>query len=90
MTIAVEKRQPYDDSRWNDAILRVNGISRIGVRQDIETQNVILDIEATRDVDYNKLFEVLTSEGLKVVALEASQPSLEEAFVRLTRGTTRS
>lgn len=88
MTITVIKRTIGTDSDWKDAVLRVNGVASLSTRQDFESDNVILDIEASRDVDYNGLFEALTKEDLRVVSLEASQPSLEEAFVRLTRGAS--
>lgn len=54
--------------------------------RDPKTTNIQLEMEATRDVDYDKIFETLSSLGLKIVGIEASQPSLEEAFIRLTRG----
>jgi len=87
MTITVVKRGNVVYSQWQENLLKVSGMMSLAIRQDFESENLVLDIVATRDVDYNKLFEVLTLEGLKVITLEASQPSLEEAFVRLTRGT---
>ena len=56
------------------------------MKKDPETTNIRLEVEATRDVDYNKIFETLSALGLRIVGVEASQPSLEEAFIRLTRG----
>ena len=67
-------------------ISQINGVTTFEVKKDIETANVRLELEATRDLDYNKVFETLSSLGLKIVGIEATQPSLEEAFIRLTRG----
>ncbi len=61
-------------------------MTQFRTRADPESTNIRLEIEATRDVDYNKIFETLSSLGLKITGIEASQPSLEEAFIRLTRG----
>ncbi len=69
-----------------DRISHVDGVVRFGTRKDTETPNILLDIEATRDVDYNKIFEMISALGFKIIGIEASQPSLEEAFIRLTRG----
>lgn len=65
---------------------RVDGVTAFDAKKDVETANVLLQIEATRDVDYNKIFETLSALGLRIIEIEASQPSLEEAFIRLTRG----
>jgi len=69
-------------------ISSIDGVTQFGLRTDPETTNVRLDVEATKDVDYNKIFETLSSLGLRIVGIEASQPSLEEAFIRLTRGAS--
>ena len=67
-------------------ISRINGVTHFEIRRDADTANFVLELEATRDVDYNKIFESLSSLGWRIVGIEASQPSLEEAFIRLTRG----
>lgn len=69
-----------------ERISHINGVVQFGMRKDTETTNVRLDIEATRDVDYNQIFALLSTLGLRIVGMEASQPSLEEAFIRLTQG----
>jgi ABC-2 type transport system ATP-binding protein len=69
-----------------ERLSHVDGLTQFGTRKDPETTNLLLEIEATRDLDYNKIFETLSSLGLRIVGIEASQPSLEEAFIRLTRG----
>jgi ABC-2 type transport system ATP-binding protein len=86
ITISVLESSAVHEADWAPVISRVEGVTRLETRRDLETSNVILDIVATRDVDYNRLFETVSGLGLRIVGLEASQPSLEEAFVRLTRG----
>ena len=67
-------------------ISHISGVTQFRMKKDPETTNIRLEVEATRDVDYNKIFETLSALGLRIVGVEASQPSLEEAFIRLTRG----
>jgi ABC-2 type transport system ATP-binding protein len=42
-------------------------------------------LSGRKDLDYLEIFSLLSAHGLKVVSLETSSPSLEEAFLRLTR-----
>jgi len=86
LTVSVVNRGGGNGDDWMSAVSQVNGVMSLKTRGDYETNSLLLDIEATRDVDYNKLFEVLTASRLKIIGLESSQPSLEEAFVKLTRG----
>jgi ABC-2 type transport system ATP-binding protein len=86
MTITLSGKAPEPSTEDLERIQRINGITRQEVKKDTETGNTKLEFEATRDVDYNLIFETLSSLKLKIVGIEASQPSLEEAFIRLTRG----
>ena len=86
LTVAVVNQGSGNENDWKRAVSQVSGVMSLKTRSDFETNSLLLDIEATRDVDYNKIFEVLTASRLKVTSLESSQPSLEEAFVKLTRG----
>jgi ABC-2 type transport system ATP-binding protein len=68
-------------------ISHIDGVTQFRVKKDPgTTANILLEVEATRDVDYNKIFESLSALGLRIVGIEATQPSLEEAFIKLTRG----
>ncbi len=69
-----------------ERIQHINGVTHLEVKRDPETPNTLLEVEATRDVDYNGIFEMLSSLGMRIIGIEASQPSLEEAFIRLTQG----
>ncbi len=86
LTVSLLDRGVGDSADWTESASRVSGIMSLRTRRDFETGSLVLDIEASKDVDYNGLFAVLTGSRLKIVGLESSQPSLEEAFVKLTRG----
>lgn len=49
-----------------------------------ENGNLTLRVKGTRELDYDGFFALIASLRLRIVNLEASQPSLEEAFLRLT------
>lgn len=86
MTITISGTGVEPSTEGSERIQHISGVTQLKVRRDPETTNILMEVEATRDVDYNKIFETLSSLGLKIVGIEASQPSLEEAFIRLTRG----
>jgi ABC-2 type transport system ATP-binding protein len=86
MTITLLGNGAQSQAEGFERLSHINGVTKSGTRKDPETANLLLEVEATRDVDYNKIFETLSSAGLRIVGIEASQPSLEEAFIRLTRG----
>ncbi len=85
LTISVIDAGNENRADWANAISKVNGIINLRTRRDSETGSLVLDIEGTRDIDYNRLFELLNASKLRIATLESSQPSLEEAFVKLTR-----
>jgi ABC-2 type transport system ATP-binding protein len=86
MTIALLGNGAGSQSEGFERLSHINGVTKFGTRTAPETTNLLLDIEATKDVDYNKIFETLSSLGLRITGVEASQPSLEDAFIRLTKG----
>ncbi|MDG6994393.1 MAG: ABC transporter ATP-binding protein [Nitrososphaerota archaeon] len=71
-----------------DKVRQINGISTLEVAETANDDNLIFSIEANRDLDYNGLFGTLITAGAKVSSIEASQPSLEEAFFKLTKEAT--
>ncbi|MDA4123002.1 MAG: ABC transporter ATP-binding protein [Thaumarchaeota archaeon] len=86
MTITVQGNGVEPGPEGFEGISHIGGVTKVETRKDPESANLMLAVEATRDVDYNRIFETLSSMGQKVVGIEASQPSLEEAFIRLTKG----
>ena len=65
-------------------IQQVDGVVGWELLDDDHNQTIKLQIEGTKDINYNNLFQGLSALGLRISALEASQPSLEEAFIKLT------
>jgi hypothetical protein len=45
--------------------------------------DVILDISGNKDIDFNGIFKLLLDTNLRIKSLEATEPSLEEAFLSL-------
>lgn len=85
MTITLSGNETEHQIGEFGGISRLNGVTQLGMKKDPGTTNIMLEVEATRDVDYNRIFQLLSALGLRIVGIEASQPSLEEAFIRLTR-----
>lgn len=69
-----------------EPLKKVSGVVNVEMREGQEKGNIVLTIEANRDVDYASIFEIIIKSGAKIVGLEATQPSLEEAFIKLARG----
>jgi ABC-2 type transport system ATP-binding protein len=86
MTITVSGGGRQTTAQEFATIEKINGVTQQEITTDPETSNILITVEATRDVDYNRIFDTLSSLGLRIVGIEASQPSLEEAFIRLTKG----
>jgi ABC-2 type transport system ATP-binding protein len=77
-----------DDSGFikviNEHIKDISGVLNYEIRYSDQSTELRIDCE--RDVDYNEIFSLLNSAKAKINYLEASQPSLEEAFLKLTSG----
>ena len=65
-------------------ILRVAGVSVVRIDQGGSSE-VVIELEGTRDLDYTSIFSLLLDKGFRIRSLDAPQPSLEEAFIKLTR-----
>lgn len=85
MTIAVSRSATGSGLEGLGRVSGVDGVTSVEAKEDPENSNILLSVEGSRDLDYNKLFETVSSLGLRIVGVESSQPSLEEAFIRLTR-----
>jgi ABC-2 type transport system ATP-binding protein len=71
------------DTRKLEQIGSVTGVMSFEARNSVQDGRVILSIEAAKEVDYNSIFKIIISSGFRIAALEATQPSLEEAFIKL-------
>jgi len=63
---------------------KVDGVFSAEVGDAYEGSKVSLS--GKKDLDYLKVFSLVSAAGAKVLAVETSSPSLEEAFLKLTKG----
>ncbi|MDA4119816.1 MAG: ABC transporter ATP-binding protein [Thaumarchaeota archaeon] len=82
LTMSVGARSFPSDSLRAE-LLKVEGVISVditGVQGDRQIR-----LTGRKDMDYFQVFSVVNSHGLNPRSLETSSPSLEEAFLRLTR-----
>ena len=63
----------------------IDGVVTVDASEGSEDGSVIVSMEGTRDLDYNAVIDLLSSTRVKVIGMEATQPTLEEAFMKLTQ-----
>ncbi len=68
-----------------DGLKKVAGIQHADASMEEDGSQLKISIEGTKDFDYSEVFSLLKSRGLRIMGLEASQPSLEDAFLKLTK-----
>lgn len=67
-----------------DAILGVTGVVSVDVLEDKDGEGrTRLNVEGTKSMKYNDIFMKLSSLKIEVTSLESSQPTLEDAFLKL-------
>jgi ABC-2 type transport system ATP-binding protein len=69
----------------SERLSAVEGVRNAEIVQDGRVQGFDLKVEATKDMDYTALFNLVDSMGFRIASIETSQPSLEDAFLKLTR-----
>lgn len=66
------------------AISTVRGVQSVEIRESLdENGHIRLNVEGSKSINYNELFEKISLYKLEVFSLESLQPSLEEAFLKL-------
>jgi len=55
----------------------------VDLRTEVSGDDLILSISARKEIDYNAVFKLLLETNLRVKSVEATEPSLEEAFLSL-------
>jgi len=71
-----------------DSLRRVDGVVSAQIfNHGVSTS--ALQVEGVKGLDYNRFFEEVNSTKLRIRSLEASQPSLELAFLRLNEEAAR-
>jgi ABC-2 type transport system ATP-binding protein len=76
---------PLDDLA--DELRRVDGVRSVQVSAAHGARQVYLT--GRRDLDYLGVLSSISARGMKVVSLETSSPSLEDAFLKLTGRTKK-
>ena len=66
-----------------DELLKVEGVTSVQASGAYEGSKIVLS--GRKDLDYLGVFSLVSAGGAKVLAVETSSPSLEEAFLKLTR-----
>ena len=81
LSIVLGGKGDYGREELNTQLRRIDGLADLG----IETlgHDLLLNVTGDKDLNYNGIFELLLRLNLKIMTLEASEPSLEEAFLSL-------
>ncbi len=73
---------------WTDLVKNlklIDGVTNVDASDNGNLAEMMLHVEGAKDINYTKIFETLSKMNLTITYLEASQPSLEEAFIALTK-----
>ncbi|MEM0117538.1 MAG: ABC transporter ATP-binding protein [Conexivisphaerales archaeon] len=77
-------------SEVTESLLKVKGISSVEVRDNFDDEgHVRINLEGNKNLNYNELFDKVSSFGLEINMLESMQPTLEEAFLKLNLEASR-
>ena len=76
---------PLEELRGN--VSKVEGVLSVDISDTLEGKRI--SVHGSKDMGYLEIFSLVSARGLKVVSVETSSPSLEEAFLRLTREEPR-
>ena len=88
-SVFVTNLLPDAEKQATDSLLGVRGVQSVEVQENSnEAGQTRLTIEGEREVDYNLIFETLSSMRVEVASIESSQPTLEEAFLKLNMEAT--
>jgi hypothetical protein len=62
---------------------KIEGVTSVDISDTLGGK--LISLHGSKDMGYLEIFSVVSARGLKVTAVETSSPTLEEAFLRLTR-----
>jgi ABC-2 type transport system ATP-binding protein len=80
---------PGSEKAVRDSLLEVKGVHSVEVQENtIDSGRTRVNIEGEKGINYNQIFEKLTFMRLEIASIEASQPTLEEAFLKLNLEAT--
>ncbi len=66
-------------------VTKVHGVANVSLNDNGSSDSREMQIEGVKDLDYSKIFSLLLNENVKIRFIESTQPSLEDAFMFLTK-----
>jgi ABC-2 type transport system ATP-binding protein len=89
LSISVTNLLPEAGKAVTDSLLQVKGVHSVEIQDNVmDNGQTRLSIEGEREVNYNQIFERLTLMRLQITSIESSQPTLEDAFLKLNLEAT--
>jgi ABC-2 type transport system ATP-binding protein len=85
LTLVFESNDRVTTNRILSSLGKISGILRQEVTENVENGYSTLRIQGDTDFDYLELFGLLSTARVKIRSVEATSPSLEDAFIKLTR-----
>ena len=70
-------------------VTKVHGVVNVSLNDNGSSDSRAMQIEGVKDLDYSKIFSLLLNEHVKIRFIESTQPSLEDAFMYLTKKVKR-
>jgi ABC-2 type transport system ATP-binding protein len=84
LSVFVSNFLPSSEEAVTETLMEARGVRGVEIQENADDNGYTrLNIEADKTLNYNELFEKLTSVKLEIKSLESSQPSLEDAFLKL-------
>ena len=84
LTILVKNLLPEGTKTLTEALFGVRGVTSVEVQENaVDTGRTRLSIEGDQGINYTQVFERLSLMRVEIDSIESSQPTLEEAFLKL-------
>jgi len=68
-----------------EEISKVQGVTHALLNGNGQPGEMLLSIDGHKELDYSTVFGILLNKHIKILSVQSSQPSLEDAFVYLTK-----
>lgn len=89
LSVFVKNLGPDAEKATTDSLLEIKGIRVVEVQENVvDLGRTRLYIEGDRGINYNQIFERLSLMRLEIESIESSQPTLEDAFLKLNLEAT--
>jgi ABC-2 type transport system ATP-binding protein len=84
LSIFVSNFLPAAGNALTETLMEVRGMRGVEIQENADDSgHTRLNVEGDRNLNYSEVFEKLSSIKLEITSLESSQPSLEDAFLKL-------